>query len=78
MNLFNYISKLFKKKNEISLNDLCDIINRESLDQLELARKLKTTDRTIRRKTRSGKIKSFHPKSTTLYDPKCLIIKEEK
>ena len=62
---------MFKKK-EISLHDLCKIINEETLTQREVAKKIKRSVRTVKKQTADGKLKPLRFKSDTLYVKKDL------
>lgn len=57
---------MFKKK-EISLHDLCKIINEETLTQREVAKKIKRSVRTVKKQTADGKLNPLRFKSDTLY-----------
>ena len=52
----------------IDLKQLIDIINKETLTQMQVAKKIKRNVRTVKRLTKSGKLKVYRVKSTTLYD----------
>ena len=54
-------------KNEISLHDLCKIINEETLTQREVAKKIKRSVRTVKKQTADGKLNPLRFKSDTLY-----------
>lgn len=59
---------IFKKKPlDISLRDLCKIINKETLTQLEVAKKKKIGVRHVKRLTAQGKLNPITFKSTVLY-----------
>ena len=52
----------------IDLKQLIDIINKETLTQMQVAKKIKRNVRTVKRLTKSGKLKVYRVKSTTLYN----------
>ena len=61
----------------IDLKQLIDIINKETLTQMQVAKKIKRNVRTVKRLTKSGKLKALRVKSTTLYNKHDLNIKKE-
>ena len=61
----------------IDLKQLIDIINKETLTQMQVAKKIKRNVRTVKRLTKSGKLKVYRVKSTTLYNKHDLLIKKE-
>lgn len=52
---------------DISIHDLCKIINKETLTQMELADKKKVGVRHIKRLTAQGKLNPLRFKSSVLY-----------
>lgn len=72
MNIFN----LFKKPKEVSLKDLCKIINAETLTQLEVAKKLSITPRTVKQQTKDGKLNVLRFRGRTLYPKTNLKVKK--
>ena len=52
----------------IDLKQLIDIINKETLTQMQVAKKIKRNVRTVKRLTKSGKLKVYRVKSTALYN----------
>lgn len=53
---------------DISLKELFEIINKETLTQKQVAKKIKRSVRTVKKMTADGKLKPYRLKSDTLYD----------